>query len=110
LQEQLDDEDFRDLLKRSTSVEGSSSNKDLANGSIHRRESQRSNKVNEEPAKEEEEEADKLIEAEDAAEGSVGMDVYLRYFKSVGWFLITIITFFGLSSETSNVLSNCKQF
>jgi hypothetical protein len=52
--------------------------------------------------------ADTLIESETAAVGKVALDVYLRYFKSIGFLLVGFVSISALSSEASSVLSNCK--
>lgn len=98
------------MLKRSLS--DASKNSNSVNGSFRRRSSKQSNHIAEEVTQdktENEEDVDRLIEAENAAVGNVSFDVYLRYFKSVGSGFIIIILLFTLSSEASSVLSNCNE-
>jgi ATP-binding cassette subfamily C (CFTR/MRP) protein 1 len=97
-----EDEDLKVLIKRSISVDSQTSG---SRSSLRRRGSKISQKE-EKVEKEENVEGEKLIEAEDVAIGSVGIDVYIRYFKSVGLGLIGIILVFGMSSEAAAVFSN----
>jgi hypothetical protein len=60
--------------------------------------SQDANESRNEDLKKEQNGVRKLIDEEEVAEGSVGLNVYVRYFMWVGWFLAFLIVLFGISS------------
>lgn len=113
IQEAFKDEEIQQIIQKSRITRISESQS--INSVRNRRQSQTSNFIDSSVTKSVESEdvaqaGDTLIESESAAVGSVGFDVYLRYFKSIGFLLISFVLIFTLSSEASAVMSNCKQF
>ena len=111
IQEVFKDEEIKNIFKKSRTTRASESQS--VNSARNRRHSQTSN-INDSVTKSVESEdaaqvGDTLIESESAAVGSVGFDVYLRYFKSIGFLLIAFVLIFTMSSEASAVMSNCKE-
>ncbi len=81
------------------------------NGSIRRRRSRRVTERSEkEIPKETEEKQDKskLIDVEEAASGSVGIAVYIRYFKSIGVLLCVAAVASNALNQAASVYSNSK--
>lgn len=79
------------------------------NGSVRRRRSRRLTEQSEkENTKETEERQDKskLIDVEEAASGSVGIAVYIRYFKSIGVFLCFAAVASNAVNQAASVYAN----
>lgn len=55
---------------------------------------------------EEKEDKSKLIDVEEAASGSVGIAVYIRYFKSIGVFLCIAAVASNALNQAASVYSN----
>lgn len=68
----------------------------------------RRRRVTEKSEKENEEKQDKskLIDVEEAAAGSVGIAVYVRYFKSIGIFLCIAAVASNALNQAASVYSN----
>lgn len=68
----------------------------------------RSRRVTEKSEKENEEKQDKakLIDVEEAAAGSVGIAVYIHYFKSIGVFLCIAAVASNALNQAASVYSN----
>lgn len=116
LKEVFKEEEIQQIMQKSKSRITHASESQSVNSEIIRRNSEISNikpddssatkNVDSEDAAQV---GDTLIESESAAVGSVGFDVYLRYFKSIGALLIAFVLIFTLSSEASSVMSNCMK-
>lgn len=81
------------------------------NGSVKRRRvrrvTDRSDKENPKEA-EEKEDKSKLIDTEEAKAGSVGIKVYIRYFKSIGLFLCLSAVASNAANQAASVYANSK--
>lgn len=76
------------------------------NGSIRRRRGSR--KISEKSEKDIQEIADKskLIDIEEAASGSVGIAVYIRYFRSIGVFMCVTAIISNVLNQAASVYAN----
>ncbi|CRL02706.1 CLUMA_CG015844, isoform A [Clunio marinus] len=83
IQNSIQDKDMKLILERSIST--LSSEKSSVNGSVRRRKSgRRASEKSEKETIPPSNDKSKLIDSEEAATGSVGAGVYVRYFKSIG--------------------------
>lgn len=82
------------------------------NGSVKRRRSrkvtERSEKENPKETEEEKQDKSKLIDEEEAASGSVGIAVYIRYFKSVGVLLCVLAVASNALNQAASVYANSE--
>lgn len=92
------------LGRKLSSINSVDPTKTSLNGSISRKTSKR--KVSQESAKAADVSLTKLIDTEEAATGSVGVGVYVRYFKSVGFWLTFSALFSNMLYQAFNVFSN----
>lgn len=78
------------------------------NGTVKRRGSRKITEKSEidKDEKEEKEDKSKLIDVEEAASGSVGIAVYIRYFRSVGFFLCVAAVLSNALNQAASVYSN----
>ncbi|XP_037037473.1 multidrug resistance-associated protein 1-like isoform X2 [Bradysia coprophila] len=110
VQSGIEDKDIKLMLERSIStISNQISEKSSLGGTVQRRRSRRTTERSEkENPKEAEEKADKtkLIDVEEAASGSVGIAVYIRYFKSIGVLMCVAAVASNALNQAASVYSN----
>ncbi|XP_055636687.1 multidrug resistance-associated protein 1-like isoform X2 [Toxorhynchites rutilus septentrionalis] len=105
IQEALDDEVSRNILKRAMSIRSNKSGG--SNGSarnrkkMSRQESRNSQHIQPVPVK-----GTTLIEKEQSATGSVDFAVYMKYFRAIGWNLAFWSVLFTILNQASAIYSN----
>ncbi|KAJ6635067.1 Multidrug resistance-associated protein 1, partial [Pseudolycoriella hygida] len=110
--QEIDDEEVKVMLNRSISTRSSQlSKKSSLNGSMKlsrsRRVTEKSEKENEEKQSEKEGKANsKLVDEEEAASGSVGIAVYIRYCKSIGAYVCVAALILTALRYIASVYSN----
>lgn len=80
------------------------------NGSLRRRKSGRRASGKSDTVTPKVKSKSKLIDEEDAATGSVGLDVYIRYFKSIGITMAVSAILCNAIQQTASIYSNSKYF
>lgn len=110
IQSGIEDKDIKLMLERSIStISNQISEKSSLAGTVQRR---RSRRITESSEKENPKEAEakqdktKLIDVEEAASGSVGIAVYVRYFKSIGVLMCVAAVASNALNQAASVYSN----